>query len=761
VNIKHLLLCMFSAGLLPLLVICSNAADTRGLKRVVVKDREGREIGLYKGSYALLIGVSDYSAGWPDLRSIPDELVTVETMLKKRGFMVRKILNPTAEAMKAAFEEFIGDYGYDENNRLLFFFSGHGFSRKNGTKGYLVPADAPLPEGNDRAFLRKALSMGQILTWAREMEAKHALFLFDSCFSGTIFKSRALPTYPPHISSVTARPVRQFITAGDAGETVPAKSVFTPMFVRGLDGAADMSGDGYVTGTELGLYLRDQVLGYRVGQTPQFDKIRDPDLDEGDFVFVLRSASGALPGHKRDVVREESNARLARELARERRELELERASVLAEAGKLKRERSKIDEARKLTEKARKIEKELAARSKAGATVSDIRVEFDKHQGGKKGLLIHSQVTLSNHRDQKARIVAYFNKRDGSPLKDFNDAYHTSDGKVSVGQGVVPIYDSSTWKDHTLFIPYGELHMMTGRHPLKLNIQVWDTSMSPSVRLAVSDGHAFTYTETGHTASIENIRTEYDVCQEGRKGMLVHAHVSIKGLKGAKAEVSLYFNKADGSTLKDRDGRYKTGAGQVSTHVKLTPNYDDTNWKDLQLFMPYKQLHLAIGKHDLKFDLYVWDHSSGKSVKLAQSDWQNFTVTDNGKWATLDDVRVEHNIYQGQKKGMRLHSRLNIAGLKGQSAEVAAYFYFKGGAALKDFDDAYNTSGGKVEVHERVTPGHTTAEWKDFKIFMPYDQLHLAKGKSDCKFYMAVWDQSGSSAAKLTESGWTNFDYSK
>ena len=33
---------------------------------------------------------------------------------------------------------------------------------------------------------------------------------------------------PPHISNVTSRPVRQFITAGDAGEEVPAKSVFCP-----------------------------------------------------------------------------------------------------------------------------------------------------------------------------------------------------------------------------------------------------------------------------------------------------------------------------------------------------------------------------------------------------------------------------------------------------------------------------------------------------------------------------------------------------
>jgi len=752
--------CSIMMGLL-LALVATAPGETRGLKRVAVKDRDGNTVGLYKGSYALLVGVSDYSAGWPDLRSIPEELATVEAMLKKRGFMVRKVLNPTAEAMKAAYQDFIDDYGYDESNRLLFFFSGHGFSRKSGTKGYLVPADTPVPEGNDRAFLRKALSMGQILTWAREMESKHAIFLFDSCFSGTIFKSRALPTYPPHISSITARPVRQFITAGDAGETVPAKSVFTPMFVRALDGAADMSGDGYVTGTELGLYLRDQVLGYRIGQTPQFDKIRDPDLDEGDFVFVVGGASGRRPALAHEPVRDESNARLARTLVRERRELERERANLLAEAGRMERERSKLEEAKKLKAKARDVAKELAARSKASASAEDIRVEHDQYKQGHRGLLIHTKVTISNHRDKQVRIVAYFHKQDGDKLKDFNDAYHTSDGQVSVGEDVVPIYDSSTWKDHTLFIPYSELHMGEGRHPLKLNLYVWDTSVSPSVQLTASAWHDFTYRQTGRAASIENIRTEYDVFEGGRKGMRVHAHVDIEGLKGSEAEVSLYFYKGDGSKLKDTDKRYNTGNGQVSTHVKLEPPYDRSSWKDLKLFMPYPQLHLATAKHDLKFLLYIWDKSGKQAVKLTQSDWQNFTVTETGKSATLDLLRTEHNVVQNKQKGMRLHTRVNIGGLKGHAAEIAAYFHYKSGVALKDFDGSYRTGGGKVALHERVTPRYTKAEWKDLKLFMPYNQLHLAKGKSDCKYNLVVWDKSGANAIKLAESDWVTFEYSK
>ena len=281
--------------LIPAVVIFASfaiSAQTKGL-RVFIKDRGGHSIGLYSQSHALLVGVSECTDGWPKLESVPHEIDRVEKALRKQGFEVRKVMDPDSDKLFSAFDQFIDDYGFDQNNRLLFFYSGHGYTRKHGNKGYLVPTDAPDPRDNEKGFYRKSLGMGQILSWSRRIEAKHALFLFDSCFSGTIFKTKALPEHPPHISYITSRPVRQFISAGSAGEEVPAKSVFTPLVIRALEGSGDVDGDGYVTGTEMGMYLHKEVLRYDTGQHPQYGKIRDPELDEGDFVFLLAS-SGAV-----------------------------------------------------------------------------------------------------------------------------------------------------------------------------------------------------------------------------------------------------------------------------------------------------------------------------------------------------------------------------------------------------------------------------------------------------------------------------------
>jgi hypothetical protein len=101
--------------------------------------------------------------------------------------------------------------------------------------------------------------------------------------------SRAIPQ---NISYKTASPVRQFITSGTAGETVPDQSIFRRQFISALQGEGDTDKDGYVTALELGEFLQKTVVNYsKNAQHPQYGKIRNPNLDKGDFVFVLPKAA--------------------------------------------------------------------------------------------------------------------------------------------------------------------------------------------------------------------------------------------------------------------------------------------------------------------------------------------------------------------------------------------------------------------------------------------------------------------------------------
>lgn len=246
---------------------------------------------LYGKSYALVIGASKYTRGWKPLKGVPGDVTAVSALLARQGFEVDVLSDPTYQQLEAGLREFIARRGGASENRLLVYFAGHGHSQtKDGTGiqlGYLVPVDAPSPVSDPDGFERLAYSMDNIDVLARRANAKHVLFLFDSCFSGSIFDNRDAGT-PEHISDLTSRPVRQFITAGDARQAVPDASIFRERLERALgEGAADLDGDGYITGTELGAYLHKEVSREsRQSQTPQWGKIRDGRLDRGDFVFV-------------------------------------------------------------------------------------------------------------------------------------------------------------------------------------------------------------------------------------------------------------------------------------------------------------------------------------------------------------------------------------------------------------------------------------------------------------------------------------------
>lgn len=291
-------LCLFPVFLVFLFISLAHA--DRGIQ-ISYKDNTGKQNSfLYENSHALLIGASNYTNGWPVLPGVVKDVKLLKEGLEKQGFSVMVVMDPNRRELEDAFHLFITKYGRGKNNRLLIYFAGHGHTLKlayGEEMGYIVPVDAPNPNRDKDGFLDKALDMQQMEVYAKRIQSKHALFLFDSCFSGSLFAlSRAVPE---NINYKTQKPVRQFITAGSANETVPDESIFREQFLAALNGEGDSDKDGYLTGVELGEFLQKTVVNYSKGsQHPQYGKIRNPHLDKGDFVFEIKELARLDPSQK-------------------------------------------------------------------------------------------------------------------------------------------------------------------------------------------------------------------------------------------------------------------------------------------------------------------------------------------------------------------------------------------------------------------------------------------------------------------------------
>jgi hypothetical protein len=280
-------ICLFPFLFSLLFLALPFSSFSTNMRGISVTAGKAQNLYLYKDYYALVVGISDYEK-WPDLPSAGNDAREVAARLKEIGFEVKLVMDPSADQLRKALGDIVYEKGGEENRALLFYFAGHGETLElaDGTQlGYIVPGDCPLKNIDPMGFDRKAISMKDIEVLALKVKSKHFIMLFDSCFSGSLFN--VVRAAPVDISEKSALPVRQFITAGGAGEQVPDQSVFKVVFLQGITGDADLNADGYVTGSELGMHLQEKVVNYtRGGQHPQYGKINNPKLDRGDFIFV-------------------------------------------------------------------------------------------------------------------------------------------------------------------------------------------------------------------------------------------------------------------------------------------------------------------------------------------------------------------------------------------------------------------------------------------------------------------------------------------
>jgi len=253
--------------------------------------------------HALLIGAWSYmDRNWPRLDDIQLQLEQLRRGLAPHFDDVVMLRNPTVEQLQMRLGDFLKKQGNDPKARLFIYYAGHGFTEtslmRNAHRGFITGTDTPYAGSSDQIAIAKpyAISMDAIRSMVADIDALQVLFIFDSCFAGTIFTARS----PAEASSLTAHditdlmrfPVRQFITAGDINERIPAHSPIPDLLLAALSGDADSYHVGVVTGQQLGLYLLLKTRGR--GITPREGKLPESYFSRGEFLFRVAPLTECL-----------------------------------------------------------------------------------------------------------------------------------------------------------------------------------------------------------------------------------------------------------------------------------------------------------------------------------------------------------------------------------------------------------------------------------------------------------------------------------
>lgn len=277
----------------------------------------GEDLPSYQRAIAVVVGIAKYQHSPArcqkpprddEWNCLPNALVDAKHFAKKMRELGLEVIplyewdarsDAILEALEAAEYKLKATPGYPKHTLLVFYFAGHGATVEG--KGYIVPYEG------DRRRKARWITMGTIRQKAQEMVgAKHQLYIFASCFGGTVLRSAPgtaideLKAFRPALEwldEAFKSTVRAAITAGGPEQQIPdgpesQGSEFGTALVAALAPAqggifdrADFNKDGCVSFSELSAYV--QGNGRTSDNTPRAGRLEGDNL--GELVFCRKS----------------------------------------------------------------------------------------------------------------------------------------------------------------------------------------------------------------------------------------------------------------------------------------------------------------------------------------------------------------------------------------------------------------------------------------------------------------------------------------
>lgn len=276
---------------------------------VVFSDQSARPFGR---SIAFLVGVSKYR----NLSQLPSVLNDIKDMreflLNKAGFdevyvatddkVNRDLVEGHVKGKLPA--------SMAKEDRLLFYYSGHGGDNK-GQTGYMLFGGAQ----RGQFYGQDVLAVDSLNDWSRELQIQHVLFILDSCASGLGIaeKSGSVDSDVLLIQTLSGNGSRTVLTAGTADEETYAEesreqkgySIFTKSLLKAFDVRSLSDRSGFITIADLYADVQKEMAAFRAisgkSTTPRIWTLQGLDY-QGTFVFLNLHASSAR------LTREQANA---------------------------------------------------------------------------------------------------------------------------------------------------------------------------------------------------------------------------------------------------------------------------------------------------------------------------------------------------------------------------------------------------------------------------------------------------------------------
>jgi len=258
-------------------------------------------------SIAFLVGVSEYEHLSTQLPFVKNDLAELRKFLLDKGGFDEVYVAADSTVKESLVKEYIFNIfpeKLQKNDRLLFYYSGHGADIGSGV-GYMQFSGAR----PGKFTVDQVLKIGDCTEWSKVLPAAHVLFIYDCCASGLGFTPKGEDKYTRAeiLKTLSRNGSRTVITAGTAEEKTfgvenQNHSVFTKAMLNALN--RPQNTEGFITISQLFADIESEVKQfsqiYGKNLTPRRWEL-DDTVYRGTFLFI--DNSGNVPEMPEDFSR--------------------------------------------------------------------------------------------------------------------------------------------------------------------------------------------------------------------------------------------------------------------------------------------------------------------------------------------------------------------------------------------------------------------------------------------------------------------------
>ncbi|KXX68913.1 caspase family protein [Flammeovirga sp. SJP92] len=236
-------------------------------------------------NYLVLIACNNYTSWTPLANAVNDAQNFKNVLLEHYHYESENVYELYNEQVnKSEINKLVRELAtkVGEEDKVLIYYSGHGYYDEFTEEGYWVPVNAAMTQDDMSQYLPN----GTILKYIKALKTKHTLLISDACFSGSMFASTSRGMmYADRVESFKSRWGLSSgglteVSDGNAGEHSPFNLYLTKYLVNNPNEKLTIS--------SLALYVRQSVMSNTM-QEPQGKPLKNVGHEGGEFVFNLKN----------------------------------------------------------------------------------------------------------------------------------------------------------------------------------------------------------------------------------------------------------------------------------------------------------------------------------------------------------------------------------------------------------------------------------------------------------------------------------------